>query len=343
MSHKKNITIVIEKRTDAIHLYMKEIINEWKNSDIKFNLFIMNNSLSKNRLVKLFLEIFNLARFISKVDKNDIVLFSDPLSFNLLGAMFIKNKKYVIFYHHEKDPFFYKYIPHISLKKILEKIDGIMCISKFSRLQLEDLNVKPKMCKVIYGGVNHQIFKPFPSNAPAHDYILSIGSEEPRKNMKNILKAFQILIRDFPNLKLLKVGKVNPKNRAKTIEYIKEFKLEKSIIFTDYVTEDALPAIYSQAKLLLFPSLLEGFGMPLIEAMACGCPIITSNRNPMQELAGEGYPTIDPLNPDEIAKACKVVIEDDVYRKTLIQKSIGRANDFNWGSTAKMTYEFMTA
>jgi glycosyltransferase involved in cell wall biosynthesis len=343
MSDKKNVTIVIEKRTDAIHLYIQAIVNEWKKSGIKFNIIIINNSFSKNKLVKTFFEVFNLVRLILKVNRNDIVLFSDPLSFNLLAALFLNNKKYVIFYHYEKVPFFYRYIPYLSFNKMLGKIDGIMCISKFSRHQLENLNIRTKACKVIYGGVNHQVFKPSPSNPPAYDYILSIGSEEPRKNMKNILEAFQILNRDFPNLKLLKVGKVNPKNRAQTIEYVRKFNLEQNVIFTDYVTEDALPAIYSQAKVLLFPSLLEGFGMPLIEAMACGCPIITSNRDPMQELAGESYPTVDPLNPDEIAKACKAIIEDEIFRKTIVQKSIMRANDFNWESTARKTHEFMIA
>jgi glycosyltransferase involved in cell wall biosynthesis len=343
MNNKKNVTIVIEKRTDAIHLYIQAIVNEWKKSGIEFNLIIIDNTLSKNKLIKIFIEAFNLIHIILRVNKNDIVLFSDPLSFNLLGALFLKNKKYLIFYHYEKDPFFYKYIPYLSFNRMLENVDGIMCISKFSRQQLQNLNINTKICEVIYGGVNHQVFKPFTSNAPAYDYILSIGSEEPRKNMKNILKAFQILNRDFPNLKLLKVGKVNPKNRAQTIEYVRKFDLEQSVIFTDYVTEDVLSAIYSQAKVLLFPSLLEGFGMPLIEAMACGCPIITSNRDPMQELAGENYPTVDPLNPDEIAKACKAIIEDEIFRKTIVQKSIMRANDFNWESTARKTHEFMIA
>lgn len=342
MNQSKNITIVIEKRTDAIHLYIQAIINEWEKSGIKFNLIIINNSLSKNKLVKLFFEVFNLVRFILKVNKNDIVLFSDPLSFNLLGALFLKNKKYIIFYHYEKDPFFYKYIPYLSFKKMLEKVDGIMCISKFSLHQLENLNVRAKKCEVIYGGVNHQVFKPLSTDPRSFDYVLSIGSEEPRKNMKNILKAFQILIRDFPNLKLLKVGLVNPKNRAQTIKYIQKYNLGQGVIFTDYVTEEDLPAIYSKARILLFPSLLEGFGLPIIEAMACGCPVITSNRDPMKELAGESYPTINPLSPDEIANACKSIIEDEMYRKTLIQKSIRRANDFSWENTAKETYAFMT-
>ena len=91
------------------------------------------------------------------------------------------------------------------------------------------------------------------------------------------------------------------------------------------------------------PSLLEGFGLPIVEAMACGCPVVTSNRNPMQELVGPEQLTIDPLNPDEIARICKVILSDNSYRNAMIQKGLERSKKFNWEITAKDTYDFITA
>jgi glycosyltransferase involved in cell wall biosynthesis len=109
------------------------------------------------------------------------------------------------------------------------------------------------------------------------------------------------------------------------------------------IEEKDLPKLYSGAKLLLFPSLLEGFGLPIVEAMACGCPVVTSNRNPMQELVGPEQLTIDPLNPDEIARICKVILSDNSYRNAMIQKGLERSKKFNWEITAKDTYDFITS
>ena len=126
------------------------------------------------------------------------------------------------------------------------------------------------------------------------------------------------------------------------MHYIEELQLTKSVIFTDYVKEEELPQIYSGAKLLLFPSLLEGFGLPIVEAMACGCPVITSDRNPMKELVGTEQYTVNPLDPNDIAAECKKILLDDVYRQTLIDNGLLRAKGFNWEKTANEVYEYMT-
>lgn len=341
MIDKISIKIITEKRSDAIHICNESIILNLKKEHDNIEVIRLNNKIFKSSSLNFILEIINTIRVIFVTNKDDIILFTDPLSFNLIASLFIRNKKYVIFYHYENNPFYYKFIPFVSYQKILNKLDGIICISNFSLSQLNPLGIDTNKCKVVYYGLDHELFKPSPSDRYSFDYILCVGSEEPRKNMKNILKSFQLLKRDFPNLKLLKVGRASNKNRGETIRYAKELQLMESVIFTDYVEEKELPQIYSSAKLLLFPSLLEGFGLPVIEAMACGCPVVTSNRNPMKELIGFDQHTVDPLNPDDITNACKRILKDKKYRDSIVQKGLARAKEFDWKKTASEIYKYL--
>lgn len=338
----KTIKIITEKRSDAIHIYCKSLIHNLKKEGANIKIITLNNKPFRNLYINFIVEIFNSIRTIFLINRNDIVLFTDPLALYTLISIFVPNKKYLIFYHYEKDPFYYKFIPFVSYKNILNKFDGIICISKFTLSQINKLGVDTKKCKVIYCGIDHNLFKPCPSEQYSFDYILAVGSEEPRKNMVNILKCFKELKKDFPGLKLLKLGYVSPQNRKKTMHYVNKLKLEKDIIFIDFIEEKKLPEIYSGAKLLLFPSLLEGFGYPIVEAMACGCPVVTSNINPMLELVGEQV-TVDPLNPSKIAIGCRKILKDKNYRNLIVKNGINRAKKFDWTNIAKEIKRFVTS
>ena len=341
MTDRINIKIITEKRSDAIHICNESLILNLKKENDNIEVVSLNNKIFKNSFLNFVLEIINTIKVIFVTNKDDIILFTDPLSFNIIASLFIRNKKYAIFYHYENNPFYYKFIPFVSYEKILSKLDGIICISNFSLSQLIPLGIDTDKCKVVYYGLDHELFRPSPSDRYSFDYILCVGSEEPRKNMGNILKSFQLLKKDFPNLKLLKVGRASSKNRSETIRHVKELQLMESVIFTDYVEEKELPKIYSAAKLLLFPSLLEGFGLPIVEAMACGCPVVTSNRNPMKELIGSEQHTVDPLNPEDIATACKKILSDHEYRNSVIHKGLIRAREFDWEKTSTEIYAYL--
>ncbi len=161
--------------------------------------------------------------------------------------------------------------------------------------------------------------------------------------MKNLLEAFSILKKDFKDLKLVKVG--NPDslgltgNREKTLEYIKEFNLQDDVIFTGFVKDEDLPKYYSGAELSLFLPLLSGFGLPIAEAMACGCPVVTSDRNPMKEIVGKTQLTADPLNPKEIAEKCKEVLQNKELQNRMRKEGIKRAELFDWNRTARKIME----
>ncbi len=339
----KRIKVVTDKRTDAIHLYVQALLPHLDSFEVEIDLVILNNDIFRNKYLNFILQIINTFRLILKVRRKDIILFTDPLSLNLLASLFIANKKYSIFYHYEADPFYYRLLPFFSYQKVLSKLDGLICISNFSLTQLTSLGISSDKSKVIRSGVDRTLFKPSFSKPFQFDYVLSIGSEEPRKNMENLLRAFLILLDDYPALKLVKAGATSLKNRQMTLKYVNELNLVDKVIFLDYVEENELPTLYSGARLLLFPSLLEGLGMPILEAMASGCPVVTSNRNPMAELVDSDQSTADPESPTDIFEACKQILSDESHRNAMIQKGLVRSSQFNWDDTARRILEFMTA
>jgi glycosyltransferase involved in cell wall biosynthesis len=343
MSDMKMIKVVTDRRADAIHLYIQALLPYMGTSEIGVELVVLRNDIFRNRYLNFVLQILNTIKLILGIRKDDIVLFADPLSLNLLASLFISNKKYAIFYHYDKVPFYYRFFPFLSFQKVLSNLDGLICISSFSLAQLTTLGVSTGKCKVIWGGVDHLVFKPSSARSFQFDYVLSVGSEEPRKNMENLLRAFLILLDEYPELKLVKVGKTSTKNRIATLRYVEELNLVVRTIFLDYVEEEELPALYSGAQLLLFPSLLEGLGMPILEAMATGCPVVTSNRSPMAELVDSELTIANPESPIDIAKVCNLILLDDSHRNAIIEKGLARSNQFTWQSTAQQMFEFVTS
>src|SRR3989344_345988 len=120
MTNKITLKVITEKRSDAIYICNKSLIQKLQKKDADIKIIFLNNRLLQSSLFNFILGVVNTIRIISMINRNDIVLFTDPLSFNLLASILIPNKKYVIFYHYEKDPFYYKYLPFISYKKVLD-------------------------------------------------------------------------------------------------------------------------------------------------------------------------------------------------------------------------------
>jgi glycosyltransferase involved in cell wall biosynthesis len=343
MSDMKKIKVITDKRADAIHLYVQALLPHLGSSDVTVELVVLQNNTFRNRYLNFILQLFNTIRLILNVRKEDIILFTDPLSVNLLASLFITNKKYAIFYHYEEEPFYYRFLPFLTYQKVLSGLDGLICISTFSLTQLISLGVRTEKSKVIWGGVDHLVFKPTSEISFDDDYLLSIGSEEPRKNMENLLQAFHILLKKYPELKLVKAGATSLKNRQMTLKHVDELELGDKVVFLDYVEERELPALYSGARLLLFPSLVEGLGMPILEAMASGCPVVTSNRSPMADLVNSEFLTADPENPIDISLVCDRILSDNSHRIAMIEQGLARSDQFTWEKTARQIFEFVTS
>ena len=163
------------------------------------------------------------------------------------------------------------------------------------------------------------------------DYLLSVCSLEPRKNIPLLLQAFsQVLTEDkFKHIKLVLVGRKAWGNNAIN-DRILELHLDENVIITDYVSDEDLLSLYNGAYCFVYPSLYEGFGLPILEAMACGIPVVTSNNSSIPEVAGDAAILINPSSALDIEKGIKTVLRDPKLRDEMVEKGYTRVKDFSW-------------
>ena len=224
----------------------------------------------------------------------------------------------------------------------IKKAKHIIADSEYTKRDLiSKLKIPEDRISVVYLGVNHDIY--FPQKTDFNcEYILFVGSEQPRKNFPSLLNAFSLLkkYKEFKNLKLVKIGSPGLElDRKTSLEFIEKLNLQKEVIFTGFIPEAKLPIYYSNAACLVLPSLHEGFGLPILEAMACGCPVITSNVTSLPEVTGDSAILIDPLDVESIVSSIKEVLSDKRLREKLIMKGFTQANKFSWDKTATKTLD----
>lgn len=172
-------------------------------------------------------------------------------------------------------------------------------------------------------------------------YILSVGSIQPRKNLARLVQAYASL-RDTHSEtelpKLVLVGK-HAWLYDETLRALEKTKVTDSVILTGYVPESDLPPLYSGAICFVYPSYFEGFGLPPLEAMKCGAPVIVGNQTSLPEVVGDAGVTVDPFDVRSIAEAIEKLIKDSALRRELSVKGLRRAEMFDWRKTAQQTLE----
>jgi glycosyltransferase involved in cell wall biosynthesis len=167
------------------------------------------------------------------------------------------------------------------------------------------------------------------------NFMFFLGNTDPKKNTPNVLKAFadfnatsevkyKLVMLDYEETALMQV-----------LNDIGHPEVRKDIVMTGYVPNTEMPAIINQCKVFLYPSLRESFGIPILEGMACGVPVITSNTSSMPEIAGDAAVLVDPTKPEEITEAIRKILSDDNYRIELCEKGIARAKLFSWRAMAE--------
>ncbi|MDO8302999.1 MAG: glycosyltransferase family 1 protein, partial [Sedimentisphaerales bacterium] len=183
------------------------------------------------------------------------------------------------------------------------------------------------------------------AEAPAYKlpvrYLLTLGTLEPRKNHLSVIEAYE-MYRDASHdpIALVIAGGRGWKS-APIVRRVKKSKYAKEIHLIDYVSEDQKLELYHRAQLFLFPSFYEGFGLPVLEAMQAGCPVITSNTSSLPEITQTAAILVDPFNVNDIATAIKLVLSSDRLRADLAKKGLARAQDFSWDATARATLEVL--
>jgi glycosyltransferase involved in cell wall biosynthesis len=171
------------------------------------------------------------------------------------------------------------------------------------------------------------------------DYILSVGSIQPRKNLSRLISAYSRLRRNRSGDKLPQLVLVGKCAWLfdEILQTIEALKIGRSVILTGYVPEAHLPALYSGAVCFVYPSYFEGFGLPPLEAMKCGTPVIVGNKTSLPEVVGDAAFLVDPFNVDEIAHAMEQVLKDSSLRSQLRAKGLERSKLFDWQDTARKT------
>jgi glycosyltransferase involved in cell wall biosynthesis len=226
-----------------------------------------------------------------------------------------------------------------ELPASLKKCDAVIAVSKQTRDDLVDILKYPsENIKVIYHGVHKSFYQrvnkidvqtvlsKYGINPPYIVYL--VGTPEPRKNIPRTIEAWEKVSSSIP---LVLVGE-----KQSLYRIIKSRK--NNLILTGYVDDKELRILLNSALIALYPSLYEGFGLPLLESMAAGVPAITSNRSCLPEVAGGAALLVDPNNVDEMAGAIENLLEDESLRKNLKESGLKRSAEFTWEKAAAMTF-----
>ena len=226
---------------------------------------------------------------------------------------------------------------NIVLKRACRKAALIFTVSEFSKGRIVDWSgINPDKVKVVYNGVSsafHQDVQPY---LPGFPYIFIVGNRKLHKNEDRALRAFAQANID-KNIYVLFSGKPSDQlaNTAK------ELQIEDRVKFLGRLSEDELASTYKGALCLLFPSLYEGFGLPVIEAMACGTPVITSNTTSLVEIANNSCELIDPTKIEEISKAIEKILNDIELQKKYITYGLNHVKNYKWNDSKSSLKDYL--
>ena len=231
----------------------------------------------------------------------------------------------------------------------LKKADIIITISEFSKNEIiKYLDYPSDKIYIVNDAVDHSTYymkrdKQILSNINIendHKIVLYVGSETKRQNIPVLLRAFKHLKKKIPNIKLVKIGEAQSYGAHETIlKLINELELNNDIIFAGYVPEEDMPKWYNAADILVYPCDYAGFGLPPLEAMACGTPVITSNTTSLPEVVGDAGIMIDPQDFELMADKMYDVLTDNKLKDNMINNGLKRAKLFNWDYSARKTLE----
>ncbi len=245
----------------------------------------------------------------------------------------------------------------LGLKKSIRRADHIITDSEFSKAEIQRFfSVAPEKITVVPCGVDTEYFH---SNYDdrlkkqvrdkyhiySEQYLLFLGNVEPRKNLQRLVRAYRgyidKLLAQRPEAPIPPLVIAGGKGWLydEIFEEVQQSAYEKQYIFTGYIEEEDLPILMAGAALFCFPSLYEGFGMPPLEAMACGTPVLTSDGSSLAEVVGDAAYTVNPLDEQQIADGIWDMMESEELRRQYQRKGIERAKKFSWEEAAEKLYQ----
>jgi glycosyltransferase involved in cell wall biosynthesis len=299
-----------------------------------FKSFIIKNAFLK--------ELIREALFlISRVFSRSYDLYWQP---NFVPNLGIKAKKIVTSVHDFSFILHKEYHPKERIDflekyfyKNIIKSDMIITGSEFSKKEiLERLDFKEEQIKVIYHGIDHDLFKVYDDLTINFElpkkFIFSVGSIEPRKNLLGLLKAYNLLSSEIKKeYKLVLAGFKGWENKE-IVDLINQDK--ENIFYLGFISDQELAKVYNLASCFLFPSFYEGFGLPVLESMACGTPVVCSDSSSIPEVGGDAVVYCNPYDINDIKDKIELVLKDTSLQQEMIKKGLERAQLFSWDKSA---------
>ena len=355
-SYIRNLVLALQRRQDDLSIFLAGRDEDLRNVpklDKRFQnvAFPRSDQGVLNQITfPLFLRQFSL-------DLAHIPLNSVPL---------LMQKPYVVTVHDMSSILFRERGPSISsprreyrrlrFRRGLHRANRVIAVSQATQRDLESLmNVPPERITQIYGAIDPKFFEPLGSTDSYdlayhrrqlmerhqihYPYLLYAGTIRPQKNIPKLIESFSVLRRELANhpvfhdLRLLVIGDEiakYPEVRRSVVHH----RLEGAVRFFGFVSFDVLRLFYSAAEAFIFPSVYEGFGLPPLEAMACGVPVVCSNQSSIPEAVGDAAELVNPDNVFDIVRGMREVLLSPSYREDLIERGKHRVARFNWDRTA---------
>lgn len=280
----------------------------------------------------------------SKLDLMHFCHFNAPIFYNKPYIVTIHDLTLSFFPGKKFNSFWRRMAYKLVLKTVIKKAKKIIAVSKHTKSDLQKMfNIPEERISVIYNGVNPEFAEK--SETLKADLMKRLGLQKPfflytgvwrdHKNIVGMIKAFADMNKELGGqYNLVITGRHNPSYKE-IPDTIKEMKLEEDVHLVGLVSEDDLKALYQNALAYVFPSFYEGFGLPPLEAMQCGTPVIASNKSAIPEVCGEGNALyFDPYNIDDMKEKMRTIATDASVRQNLVNKGFERVKEFDWGKMA---------
>lgn len=350
------ITYPIEKSPAGVGTYTYNLVKNVIDMDLDNNYFLLHYKQNSDQIYSNNEILYKYYHYLPVMFSDSLYLYKNPALFDIVhrfapGGFFcnLKSKLVVTVY----DLFMYKTYPFNRKIKIylaryfnrmsIKKADAVITISNFSKQEIVNtFKISENKVHVLYCGPGNVDSE---SNSGkdllkrkynlANDYILFVSTIEPRKNLLNLVKAYeQMKKRHSIKESLVIVGKKGW-DFKKTLNYIEKSVFRDSIISTDFVSTADLNYFYRNASLFVFPSFMEGFGIPPLEAMSHGCPTLTSNTSSLPEVVNHPEMMFDPDDVEQICEKCLRILQDSTFRENNIKKGIQNVKRFSWRKSAE--------
>ncbi|MBA2858827.1 glycosyltransferase involved in cell wall biosynthesis [Methanococcus maripaludis] len=350
------ITESLNRPKTGVELYLSNLLS---NFDVKHDIYCINYKklhlekfneyIISNPFKKLFTTLWYPYVIYTLKNTTGFNIIHNPRHFPTIFNL--KHSKYIITVHdifgitlNSKNYETYKKVAYrLLLPKTLKSADKIIAVSENTKNDLiKHFKIPPNKIKVIYNAANEtfaklneiEISNIKKKYAIDYPFIFYVGGLAAHKNIVRLIESYSKLKMLGVSHKLLLAG-VKRYKYNEIFETIEKLNLQKDVVFTGYVPDEDLPGLYNAADLFVYPSFYEGFGLPPLEAMQCGTPVITSNTSSLPEVVGDAGIMVNPYDVDELANKMYEVLTNEDLRKEMSKKGLERAKLFSWKKCAE--------